>query len=38
MSLLTSVKHELRQVGLVTLYFVACFGIVLTLKKLFFAE
>jgi hypothetical protein len=38
MSLHTAVKHELKQVGLVTLYFLFCFAIVLTLKKLFLAE
>jgi hypothetical protein len=38
MSLLTAVKHELKQVGLVTLYFLFCFAIVLTLKKLFLAQ
>jgi len=38
MSFLTTAKDELRQVGLVTLYFIVCFGIVLTLKKLFLAE
>jgi hypothetical protein len=38
MSALARVKAELRQVGLVTLYFMVCFGIVLTLKKLFLAE
>lgn len=27
-------RHEVRQIGLVTLYFLACFGIFLTLKKL----
>jgi hypothetical protein len=32
------VKHELRQVGLVSLYFLVCFGIILTLKKLFLAD
>ena len=37
MSLLTRVKHELREVGLVTLYFFFCFGIILLLKKLFLA-
>ena len=37
MSLLHVVKHELRQVGLVTLYFLFCFGFVLLLKKLFLA-
>ena len=30
--------QELRQVGLVTLYFLVCFGLVLTLKKLFLAQ
>jgi hypothetical protein len=38
MTVLARVKDELRQVGLVTLYFMVCFGIVLTLKKLFLAE
>jgi hypothetical protein len=38
MTALGWVKNELRQVGLVTLYFMVCFGIVLTLKKLFLAE
>ncbi len=38
MSLVHTVKHELKQVGLVTLYFLICFGIVLTLKKLFLAD
>ena len=37
MSLLGVVKHELKQVGLVTLYFLFCFGVVLLLKKLFLA-
>ena len=37
MSLLSAVKHEIKHVGLVTLYFLVCFGIVLTLKKLFLA-
>jgi hypothetical protein len=31
MSLLTTAKHELKEVGLVTIYFLFCFGIVLTL-------
>lgn len=31
-------KHELKEVGLVTLYFLFCFGIILTLKKLFLAD
>ena len=30
--------HEVKQVGLVTLYFLVCFGLVLTLKKLFLAQ
>src|SRR5262249_3612410 len=32
------VKHEIKEVGLVTLYFLACFGVILTLKKLFLAD
>lgn len=32
------VGHELKAVGLVTLYFLFCFGIILTLKKLFLAD
>jgi len=32
------VGHELKAVGLVTLYFLSCFGIILTLKKLFLAD
>ena len=31
-------KHELEEVGLVTLYFLVCFGVILTLKKLFLAD
>lgn len=34
MGILSTVKHELKEVGLVTLYFFLCFGIILTLKKL----
>jgi len=34
MGLLSTVKHEFKEVGLVTLYFLICFGIILTLKKL----
>lgn len=34
MGMLSTVKHELKEVGLVTLYFFFCFGIILTLKKL----
>jgi lipid-binding SYLF domain-containing protein len=30
--------HEVKLVGLVTLYFMACFALVLTLKKLFLAQ
>ncbi len=30
----STVKHELKEVGLVTLYFFFCFGIILTLTKL----
>ena len=37
MGFLTKAKDELRQVGLVTLYFIVCFGIVLMLKKLLLA-
>ena len=33
LSLLGVVKHELKQVGLVTLYFLFCFGVTLVLKK-----
>ena len=38
MNLLAAVKHEFKEVGLVTLYFLFCFGIILTLKKLFLAD
>lgn len=31
-------KHELKQIGLVTLYFFFTFGVVLTLKKLLLAD
>jgi hypothetical protein len=31
-------RHELRQLGLVTLYFLFCCGLVLTLTKLFLAQ
>ncbi len=37
MGLLSTVKHEAKEVGLVTLYFFLCFGIILTLKKLMLA-
>ena len=32
------VGHELKSIGLVMLYFLFCFGIILTLKKLFLAD
>ena len=35
---LLAVTRELKEVGLVTLYFLFCFGIILTLKKLFLAD
>jgi hypothetical protein len=38
MGWLAKIGHELRQVGLVTLYFLCCFGILLILKKLFLAQ
>lgn len=38
MSLVTKIKHEAKEVGLVTLYFFFCFGVMLTLKKLLLAE
>jgi len=38
MSFASKAKDELRQVGLVTIYFMFCFGVALTLKKLFLAE
>lgn len=37
MRLLTKIKHEGKEVGLVTLYFFFCFGVMLTLKKLLLA-
>ncbi|HNP29066.1 MAG TPA: hypothetical protein PKK23_08485 [Nitrospirales bacterium] len=37
MEILTTLKHEAREVGLVTLYFMLCFGFILTLKKLLLA-
>jgi hypothetical protein len=37
MGMLSAVKHEIKQVGLVTLYFFFCFSFVLTLKKLMLA-
>ena len=38
MSLAQTAKRELKEVGLVTIYFLVCFGIVLLLKKLFLEE
>lgn len=38
MALLEKIKHEAREVGLVTLYFLLCFGFILTLKKLLLAS
>jgi hypothetical protein len=37
MKILTTLKHEAREVGLVTLYFLLWFGFILTLKKLLLA-
>jgi hypothetical protein len=34
MGMLSTVKHEVEEIGLVTLYFFFCFGVILTLKKL----
>jgi hypothetical protein len=33
MGLMATGKHDAKQIGLVTLYFFVCFGIILTLKK-----
>ncbi|MDD5411846.1 MAG: hypothetical protein PHF31_10605 [Methylobacter sp.] len=38
MKLLKALKHEIKEVGLVALYFFFSFGVLLTLKKLFLAE
>ena len=38
MGVMATVKHEAKEIGLVTLYFFVCFGIILTLKKLFLEE
>jgi hypothetical protein len=35
--MLARLKHEIRQIGLVTLYFLFCFGVVAILKKLMLA-
>jgi len=32
------IKDELKEVGMVILYFLFCFGMILLLKKLFLAE
>lgn len=34
MGMFSTVKHDLKEVGLVTLYFIFCFGVILTLKTL----
>lgn len=36
--LLSTLKHEIKEVGLVTFYFFFCFSVVLTLKKLLLAS
>ena len=38
MKLLSLIKHEAKEVGLVFLYFFFCFGVLLLIKKLFLAE
>ena len=38
MDALKTLKHEVRTIGLVTLYFLVCFSLVLVLKKLFLAQ
>lgn len=38
MKLLKALKHEIKEVGLVALYFFFSFGVLLMLKKLFLAE
>lgn len=38
MSRLSALKHELKEIAWVTLYFFFCFGVLLTLKKLLLAE
>lgn len=38
MKLWSMLKHEAKEVGLVTLYFFFCFGVILTLKKLMLAD
>jgi hypothetical protein len=38
MKLLSTLKHEFKEVGLVFLYFFFCFAVILTMKKLMLAE
>jgi len=38
MNLLAKLKHEAKEVGLVTLYFFFCFGVMLTIKQLLLAD
>ncbi|TAK63903.1 hypothetical protein [Methylobacter sp.] len=38
MKLLPMLEHEIKEIGLVSLYFFFCFGVMLTLKKLFLAD
>ena len=38
MGLVSTLKHEVQEFGLVTLYFFFCFGFILTLKKLMLAS
>ena len=38
MKLLSTLKHEAQEIGMVALYFFFCFGVLLTLKKLLLAD
>jgi hypothetical protein len=38
MSLLSKLKHEIKEIGLVTLYFFFCFSVMLTIKKLLMVD
>ncbi len=38
MKLLSTLKHETEEIGMVALYFFFCFGVLLTLKKLLLAD
>jgi len=38
MRLVSVLKHEIRAIGLVSLYFFFCFGVILALRKLFLAD